>query len=39
LWAFQEKLNELGHFWTLYTSTEHLKREFRDQLDRIVDLP
>ena len=37
LWAFQEKLKALGHFQSNYDSTEHLKRQFRDQLDRLRD--
>ncbi len=37
LWAFQKKLKELGHFHTGYESTEHLKRQFRDQLDKLLD--
>ncbi|MEZ5404101.1 MAG: COR domain-containing protein [Bryobacteraceae bacterium] len=37
LWAFQEKLGKLGHFWTNYDDAEHLKRQFRDQLDRLFD--
>ncbi len=37
LWAFQNKLGELGHFWSIYDSTEHLKRQFRDQLDKLFD--
>ncbi|QOY88962.1 COR domain-containing protein [Paludibaculum fermentans] len=35
LWAFQEKLKGLGHFPTSYDNAEHLKRQFRDQLDRL----
>jgi hypothetical protein len=37
LWAFQEKLAKLGHFHTTYDSIEHLKLQFRDQLDKIFD--
>jgi hypothetical protein len=37
LWAFKEKLQELGHFWKEYDSTEHLKLLFRDQLDKIFE--
>ncbi|MDH5178861.1 MAG: ADP-ribosylation factor-like protein [Gammaproteobacteria bacterium] len=37
LWAFQEKLSELGHFHTKYDNVEHLKRQFRDQLDMLFD--
>jgi hypothetical protein len=35
LWEFQNKLGELGHFWTSYDNIEHLKRHFSDQLDKI----
>jgi hypothetical protein len=34
--AFQDKLDKLGHFRTNYTSIEHLKLQFRDQLDMIL---
>jgi hypothetical protein len=37
LWAFQDKLKELGHFYTKYNGIEHLKRQFRDQLDKLLD--
>jgi hypothetical protein len=37
LWAFQEKLSALGHFYTRYDNVEHLKRQFRDQLDRFLE--
>ena len=36
LWAFQKKLTALGHFYTVYDNVEHLKRQFRDQLDRLL---
>lgn len=36
LWNFQEKLENLGHFHTNFDSTEHLKRQFRDQLDKLL---
>jgi hypothetical protein len=35
LWAFQDKLKKLGHFYTCYDNIEHLKRQFRDQLDKL----
>ncbi|MDQ2944388.1 MAG: hypothetical protein M3Y27_00310 [Acidobacteriota bacterium] len=35
LWAFKEKLSELGHFSTSYENIEHLKRQFRDQIDKM----
>jgi hypothetical protein len=31
-------LDQLGHFRTNYDNIEHLKRDFRDQLDRMFDL-
>ena len=37
LWAFQKKLKSMGHFQTNYDNTEHLKRLFRDQIDRILE--
>jgi hypothetical protein len=37
LWAFQDKLKELGHFHTVYDGIEHLKRQFRDQLDKLLE--
>lgn len=36
LWDFQEKLGKLGHFYTQYNDIEHLKRQFRDQIDKIL---
>ena len=36
LWAFQEKLTAVGHFYTSYDDIEHLKRQFRDQLDKLL---
>jgi len=36
LWAFQEKLSRLGHFHSQYDNIEHLKRQFRDQLDKLL---
>jgi internalin A len=36
LWAFQEELEKLGHFYTGYDNIEHLKRQFRDQLDKML---
>jgi ABC-type hemin transport system substrate-binding protein len=32
---FQEKLKSLGHFYTKYQSAEHLKRFFKDQLEKL----
>lgn len=37
LWAFQEKLGNLGHFYTGYDNIEHLKRQFRDQIEKILE--
>jgi hypothetical protein len=37
LWAFQAKLEKLGHFHTQYKGAEHLKRHFRDQLDKLLE--
>ena len=37
LWAFQEELEKLGHFYTGYDNIEHLKRQFRDQLDKLLE--
>lgn len=36
LWAFKEKLSGLGHFFTMYNDIKHLKRQFRDQLDKVT---
>ncbi len=35
LWAFHEKLKELGHSYTLYNDIERLKRQFSDQLRKL----
>ena len=37
LWAFQEKLKQLGHFHTNYDNIEDLKLQFRDQLDKLLE--
>lgn len=37
LWKFQDKLSELGHFWTRYKNTEDLHLRFRGQLDKLLD--
>ena len=34
---FKKKLSELGHFYTQYDSTEHLKRQFKDQLEKLLE--
>jgi len=36
LWAFQAKLDELGHFYTRYKSIDELKLHFNGQLDKLV---
>ena len=36
MWAFQEKLEKLGHFYTGYDNIEDLKLQFRDQLDKLL---
>jgi hypothetical protein len=38
LWAFQKKLDNLGHFYTKYDNIEHLKRQFTDQLRKLMGL-
>jgi len=35
LWAFQEKLGTLGHFYTVYKNVDKLKLHFDQQLDRL----
>jgi hypothetical protein len=34
---FQEKLKELGHFWTKYSIIEGLREHFGNQLDKLVE--
>ncbi|MBA2591670.1 MAG: toll/interleukin-1 receptor domain-containing protein [Pseudomonadota bacterium] len=36
LWAFQEKLDGLGHFYTVYKNIEGLKFHFNQQLDKLA---
>ncbi len=36
LWAFQKKLDDLGHFRTPYRNIGELKFEFNQQLDKLV---
>jgi len=36
LLQFKKKLADLGHFHTGYDDIEHLKRQFRDQLDKLL---
>jgi formylglycine-generating enzyme required for sulfatase activity len=35
LWAFQEKLSSLGHFYTVYKNVDELKSKFSQQLDKL----
>jgi Leucine-rich repeat (LRR) protein len=37
LWAFQDKLKELEHFYDQYDNIEDLKLQFRGQLDKILE--
>ena len=36
LWAFQEKLDKLGHFYTVYKNIDELKYKFNQQLDKMA---
>jgi hypothetical protein len=36
LWAFQEKLSDLGHFYTVYKNVDELKFKFNQQLDKLA---
>ena len=36
LWVFQEKLDSLGHFYTVYKNIDELKLKFNQQLDKLV---
>jgi hypothetical protein len=36
LWAFQDKLDALGHFYTRYKNIDELKLHFNRQLDKLV---
>src|SRR6516225_3510369 len=36
LWAFQEKLSSLGHFYTAYKNVDELKFKFNQQLDKLA---
>lgn len=38
LLAFKKKLSDLGHFFTVYSSTADLHNQFRDQLDRLFPI-
>ncbi|HEV7350949.1 tetratricopeptide repeat protein [Telluribacter sp.] len=35
MWAFQEKLDQLGHFYTRYKNTEELQLNFSQQLEKL----
>jgi len=37
LWNFQDKLSDLGHYPTHYTSIEDLKLQFQTQLDQLIE--
>jgi internalin A len=34
---FKKKLTSLGHFYTSYDNIEHLKRQFKDQLENLTE--
>lgn len=36
LWAFQEKLAALGHFYTVYKNVDELKYKFNQQLEKLA---
>jgi len=36
LWVFQEKLDKLGHFYTVYKNIDELKFKFNQQLDKLA---
>ncbi|GAA4395884.1 hypothetical protein GCM10023187_03350 [Nibrella viscosa] len=36
LWAFQEKLDQLGHFYTVYENIDQLLLKFGQQLDKLA---
>jgi internalin A len=37
LLAFKKKLSDLGHYFTHYTSTEDLKLQFQEQLEKLLE--
>ncbi len=37
LYAFQDKLDRLGHFYTVYKNIDDLKYQFERQLDKLAD--
>jgi hypothetical protein len=36
LWAFQDRLKKLGHFWTVYENIDDLKFKFDQQLNKLA---
>ena len=36
LWSFREKLDALGHFYTVYKNADELKFKFNQQLDKLA---
>jgi hypothetical protein len=36
LWVFQEKLDKLGHFYTVYKNIDELKFKFNQQLEKLA---
>jgi hypothetical protein len=36
LWAFKERLDDLGHFYTTYSNIDDLKFKFGQQLDKLL---
>ena len=37
LWNFQDKLSELGHYSTEYTSIKDLLLQFQAQLEKLIE--
>jgi hypothetical protein len=37
LWAFQDKLHNLGHYYTVYKNVQDLKLQFGQQLDKLAE--
>jgi len=38
LFAFKRKLKEQGHYYTNFDNINHLKEQFRNQLDLLVPM-
>ena len=36
LWAFQDNLKALGHFYTVYKNVDDLKLQFNQELDKLA---